>query len=90
MLKLSFVTAVTLSLVGCGSGSDDFAERGKQIRAENEARIRTCVKQGEAYYDELGYGKGNYLLTTGRMRDDEVLIRCERTNGGAFSFIKIG
>ena len=35
-------------------------------------------------YNELGYGKGNYLLTTGRMRDDEVLIRCERSSGHAF------
>jgi hypothetical protein len=72
-------------LIGCSSDQkNSFSEQGKTIRAENEARIKICIQKGHAYYNELGYGKGNYLLTTGRMRDDEVLIRCERTSGHAF------
>ena len=72
-------------LTGCGSDQkNSFAEQGKTLRTENEARIKICIQKGHAYYDELGYGKGNYLLTTGRMRDDEVLIRCERSSGHAF------
>ena len=86
-MKASILCSLISSslLIGCGSDQkNSFSEQGNSIRAENEARIRICIQKGHAYYNELGYGKGNYLLTTGRMRDDEVLIRCERTSGHAF------
>lgn len=97
MLKIILVSALSITLIGCGSDnnvSTGLAEaklkqiRSEQIRAENKARIEICVQKGHAYYDELGYGKGNYLLSNGYMRDDEVLYRCEKTNGGAFESFK--
>lgn len=97
MLKHILLVGFSITLIGCGSEksvSTGLAEaklkqiRSEQIRAENKARIDICVQKGHAYYDELGYGKGNYLLSNGYMRDDEVLYRCEKTNGGAFQSFK--
>jgi hypothetical protein len=53
-------------------------------KEERDKDIAACIQRGYAYFDELGYGKGNYKLSNGQMRDDTVLIRCERQPKTAF------
>lgn len=71
------IVALVLGITALTAQANDF-------KAKREAEVRACVQRGYAYFDSLGYGKGNYQLQNGRMRDDEVRIRCERQPKTAF------
>ena len=71
------ITAVVLAAAATTAQANDF-------KAKRDAEVKTCIQKGYAYFDSLGYGKGNYRLQNGRMRDDEVRIRCDRQPKTAF------
>ena len=58
--------------------------QASDFKAKREVEVKSCIQRGYAYFDSLGYGKGNYKLQNGRMRNDEVRIRCERQPKTAF------
>jgi hypothetical protein len=53
-------------------------------KTNRDTEVKSCIQRGYVYFDSLGYGKGNYKLMNGRMRNDEVRIRCERQPKTAF------
>ena len=91
-MKYLIIFAVIVGVLWAGfDGSDEARavareedKQAEQIRKSNkEAMMNACVQRGYAYYDMLGYGKGNYMLSTGVMRNDQVLSMCENTKGNA-------
>ena len=80
-MKTSILAVAVISMLTAACGSEP-AQNHAWIQAQ--AQIQACVQRGHDYYDSLGFGTGNRLLSTGRMRDDEVQIRCERQPRSAF------
>lgn len=77
-MRIISLLAISTLLVACGS------QETKDLVDQRQKDINECIQKGYSYYDSLGYGKGNYKLYNGRMRDDEVRIRCERQPRSAF------